>query len=83
MQTVKGSNRVAAPKVRKGRAGNFTIRVYNRDSLRELIAEVAVTGEVAMSVNLVIDRVGFSPLKSVGNRKHFRVAETSQKHFDI
>ena len=53
---MKGSNRVAAPKVRKGRAGNFTIRVYNRDSLRELIAEVAVTGEVAMSVNLVIDQ---------------------------
>jgi hypothetical protein len=54
--TVKGSNRVAAPKVRKGRAGNFTIRVHNRDSLRELIAEVAGTGEVAMSVNLVIDQ---------------------------
>jgi hypothetical protein len=53
--TVKGSNRVAAPKVRKGRSGNFTIRVYNRDSLRELIAEVAATGEVAFSVNLVID----------------------------
>ena len=53
--TVKGSNRVAAPKVRKGRSGNFTIRVYNRDSLRELIAEVAASGDFALSVNLVID----------------------------
>lgn len=53
--TVKGSNRVAAPKVRKGRAGDFTIRVHNRDSLRQFIAEVAATGEVALSVKLVID----------------------------
>lgn len=53
--TVKGSNRVAAPKVRKGRAGHFTIRVHNRDSLRELIAEVATSDELALSVNLVID----------------------------
>lgn len=53
--TVKGSNRVAAPKVRKGRSGHFMIRVYNRDSLRELIVEVATTEELARSVNLVID----------------------------
>lgn len=53
--TVKGSNRVAAPKVRKGRTGDYTIRVYDRDSLRELIADVASTGEVALSVNLEID----------------------------
>jgi hypothetical protein len=52
---MKGSNRVAAPKVRKGRTGHFTIRVYNRDSLRELIAEIAKTGELALSVSLVID----------------------------
>jgi len=53
--TVKGSNRVAAPKVRRGRDGNVTIRVHNRDSLRELIVEVATSGELTLSVNLIID----------------------------
>jgi hypothetical protein len=46
---------VGGPKVRKGRHGNFAVRVRNRDSLRELIVEVANTGEVSCSVNLVID----------------------------
>lgn len=46
---------MGGPKVRKGRDGNFSVRVHNRDSLRELIAEVATTGEVSSSVNLVID----------------------------
>jgi len=53
--TVKGSNSVPAPKVRQGRAGDFSVRVHNRDSLRELIANVASTGDVATVVNLVID----------------------------
>ncbi len=53
--TVKGSNRVSAPKLRKGLSGGFSVRVHNRDSLRELIASVARSGEVATSVSLVID----------------------------
>ncbi len=53
--TVKGSNRVPAPKLRKGRSGEFSVWVHNRDSLRELIASVARSGEVATSVSLVID----------------------------
>ncbi len=55
MLTVKGSNRIPAPKVRKGRSGEFSIRVYNRDSLRELIASIAKSGEVSTSVVLEID----------------------------
>lgn len=41
--------------MRKGRSGECTIRVNNRDSLRQLIASVATSGEVAVSVKLVID----------------------------
>jgi len=53
--TVKGSNRASAPKLRQGRSGEFSVRVHNRDSLRELISTVAKSGEVAKSVKVVID----------------------------
>jgi hypothetical protein len=56
--TVKGSNRVAGlnvPRVRIGRSGEFSVRVHNRDSLRELIASSAKAGEVATTVKLTID----------------------------
>lgn len=52
---MKGPSRVSGPKVRKSRDGNFTVRVHNRDSLRELIAEVAISGEVSLAVSLVIE----------------------------
>ena len=53
--TVKGSNRVPAAKLGKSRNGEISVRAHNRDSLRELIARVAKTGEVATAVNVVID----------------------------
>lgn len=43
-----------APKVRKGRSGEFVIRVHNRDSLRELISATAKSGEVATRVRVVV-----------------------------
>ena len=56
MLTVKGSNRASALNLRQGRAGKFSVRVHNQDSVHEMVSIVVKSGGVVETVKVASDQ---------------------------
>ena len=52
---MEGSNCASALKLRPGRAGEFSVRVHNQDSVHELLSLVVNSGGVAETVKAASD----------------------------